>query len=310
MGSGRMTSDDWGRYSSTHISGKTTDTIYTSSTINDAFDPKKITMRESCDSDDNPESTAAIVALDVTGSMSRVLEATAKNLGVLVQEVYDRKPITDPHLMFMGVGDAEMRDQYPLQVTQFEADIRIAEQLTSIYFEQHGGGNGYESYALAWYFAAMRTKIDCFEKRGKKGILFTLGDECPTPYLRATDIEYAIGELPQKDFTDKELLEMVSRQYDVFHLIIEEGDFASRHGGEVIKKWSELIGQRAIPVSDCTKVAEVIVSVLQANAGVDKDAIVSSWDGDTSLVVSKAINGLTKSEGGTGTPPSGGVVEL
>jgi len=308
MGSGRMTADDWGAYSTTHFVDRTVDKIYTSSTIDSRFDPKKITMRESCDSDDNPESTAAIIALDVTGSMSYVLEATAKNLGVLVQEVYDRKPITDPHMMFMGIGDAEMRDEYPLQVTQFEADIRIAEQLKNIYFERHGGGNSYESYALAWYFAALRTKIDCFEKRGKKGTLFTIGDEGPTPYLKADDIEYTLGERPQKDFTDKELLEMVSRQYDVFHLIVEEGDFASRHGGEVIKKWTELLGQRAIPISDCTKVAEVIVSVLQANAGEDKDKIISSWDGDTSVVVSKAINGLTKSDGVASS--SDGVVEL
>lgn len=300
-----MDPDDWDRYSTTHITGKSTDHIYTSSRMPAELDPKGVT-RESCDSTDNPNSTAIIVALDVTGSMSNVLEAAAKNLGVLVQEIYSRKPVTNPHLMFMGIGDAEVGDEYPLQVTQFEADIRIAEQLTKIYFERHGGGNGYESYILAWYFAALHTKIDCFEKRGKKGFLFTLGDEEVTPYIRAQDVERVLGERPQKDFTTKELLEMVSRQYEVFHLIIEEGSHCHSHKGEVIKQWTEVLGQHAIPVSDCTKIAEVIVSVLQRSAGEDTAKILASWDKSTALVVGKAINGLQVAD----TAAAGGLVKF
>ena len=307
MGGGRMGADDWDRYSTTHITGKTTAGIYTSSSIDSNLDPKGVSVRESCDSEDNPESTAVIAALDVTGSMSDVLEAVAKNLGVMVSELYDRKPITDPHLMFMGIGDAYMGDKYPLQVTQFEADIRIAEQLQKIYFERGGGGNDCESYTLAWYFAAMKTKIDCFEKRGKRGILFTMGDEEPNMNLTVGEIQTVIGDQPQKDYTAEELLEMVSKQYEVFHLIIEEGSHAKYHRGEVVKKWTGLLGQHAIPVSDCTKIAEVMVSVMQAIGGEDKDKIISSWDGDTSLVVSKAIDGIVKSDG---SPSSSGVVEL
>jgi len=302
-----MAPDDWDRYSTTHITGKSTAAIYTASSIDALLDPNGVSVRESCDSTDSPESTAIIAALDVTGSMSSVLEAVAKNLGVMVRELYDRKPVTDPHLMFMGIGDAEVGDRHPLQVSQFETDIRIAEQLTKIYFERGGGGNDHESYTLAWYFAAMHTKIDCFEKRGKKGILFTMGDEQPNPVLRASDICRVIGDQPEKDFKDTELLEMVSKQYEVFHLIIEEGSHARSHRGQVVKEWTGLLGQRAIPVSDCTKIAEVMVSVMQVIGGEDKDKIAASWDGDTSLVVSKAISGLVKTDGASA---SSGVVEL
>ena len=294
---GRMTSHDWDDYSTTHIDGNAADKIYTSTKMDPTLDPKNVAMRESCDSPESPESTAVIAALDVTGSMGNVLEATAKGLGVMVDELYKRRPVTDPQLMFMGVGDAEAGDQFPLQVSQFEADIRIAEQLTKIFFEHRGGGNSYESYILAWYFAALHTKIDCFEKRGKKGILFTMGDELPTPYLRPEDVSRVLGTTPQVQYTAKQVLEMVTRQYHVFHLIIEEGNYYMYHGGQVIKEWTELLGQHAIPVSDCTKIAEVMVSVMQAVAGEDKDKIISSWDGDTSLVVSKAIGGLEKIDG-------------
>jgi hypothetical protein len=171
MGGGRFTARSWTDYSSTHIENKATvDEIYTSRSINNLLDPKGVTLRESCDSTDNPNSTAVIVGLDVTGSMGSILDVMArKGLKVLAEEIYNRKPISDPHLMFMGVGDVEC-DDAPLQVTQFEADIRIAEQLTKIYLERGGGGNHYESYIFPWYFAAMHTRIDCFKSAGKRDI--------------------------------------------------------------------------------------------------------------------------------------------
>lgn len=294
MGSGRWTEKDWTRYATASVVGKTTEKIYTKSSIDPDFDPKLIKVRESCDSDLNPQSTALIVAEDVTGSMSRVLDATIRGLSTLVTEIYNRKPITDTHMMFMGVGDFEC-DRAPLQVTQFEADIRIAEQLARIYLEQGGGGNTYESYAAAWYFAATRTAIDCFTKRGKKGYLFTVGDECPTPYLLARDIERFLGDKIQGDKIGvNELLTMVSRQYEVFHIMIEEGNYMRRNTDQVVQKWTELLGQRAIRLSDVTKLPEVIVSAIQVNEGTDVTHVIGSWDGSTSLVVENSIRGMVK----------------
>jgi hypothetical protein len=295
MGSGRWSDSDWTSYSSTHIHSKATvDGIYTSRKMNNDLNPKGVTLRESCDSVDNPNSTALIVALDVTGSMDSVLDAMARDgLKTLATEIYNRKPISDPHIMFMGVGDVYC-DSAPLQITQFEADIRIAEQLTKIYLERGGGGNDHESYIFPWYFAAMNTKIDCFEKRGKKGFLFTIGDEYPTPYLTADEIEKVLGERPQfNKITAEELLTMVSRQYEVFHLIVEEGSFCRRNKDRVVKEWVNLLGQRAIKLSDHTKMGEVIISTLQVLAGEDVDKVASSWDGSTGLVVKNAIKNLT-----------------
>lgn len=294
MGSGRWSEKDWTKYATASVVGKTTEKIYTKSSIDPNMDPKLIKIRESCDSDLNPQSTALIVAEDVTGSMSRVLDATIRGLSTLVTEIYNRKPITDPHMMFMGVGDFEC-DRAPLQVTQFEADIRIAEQLAKIYLEQGGGGNTYESYAAAWYFAATRTAIDCFTKRGKKGYLFTVGDECPTPYLLAKDIKQFLGDEIQGDKIGvNELLTMVSRQYEVFHIMIEEGNYMRRNTDKVVKAWTELLGQRAIRLSDCTKISEVIVSAIQVNEGTDFTSVVKSWDGSTAVAVENAVRGMVK----------------
>jgi|LSQX01.1.fsa_nt_gb hypothetical protein len=303
MGYGRWTDKDWERYAAKHVSGKASvGDIYTHRSIAKELDPKGVKIRESCDSAENPMSTALIVALDVTGSMGIILDTMAREgLKTLASEVYDRKPVTDPHIMFMGIGDAEAGDRAPLQVTQFEADIRIAEQLTKIYLENGGGGNTYESYALAWYFAALHTRIDCFEKRNKKGVLFTIGDEKPTPYLRGMDIERVLGYKPQFErISARELLAMVSRQYDVFHIIVEEGSYCRRASTSVEDEWRTLLGQRAIMLSDHTKLSEVIVSTIQIMAGEDMGDVISSWDGETGLVVAKAVNSLGKPDSAAG----------
>lgn len=291
MGGGRWSDSDWATYSSTTTkTARTVDDIYKSKGMVDKFDPSKIVMRESRDSVDNPNSTALIVALDVTGSMDSVLDSMAREgLKTLATEIYARKPITDPHIMYMGVGDVDAGDRAPLQVTQFEADIRIAEQMMDIWLERHGGGNSYEGYNLPWYFAGMKTSIDCFEKRGKKGYLFTVGDEETPNGLSVTAIKRVFGDTVQTGLSNEQLLAMVSRMYHVYHLIVNQGSHYRGNGVAVDRKWRELLGQRAMNLTDHTKMSEVIVSTIQANEGFAKDAILDSWDGKTKDVVAHAL---------------------
>jgi hypothetical protein len=304
MGSGTWSADAWGGYSS-RTAHKTTDAIYTTKTLTNLLDPKGVIVRESRDSPDNPQSNAIIVALDVTGSMGELAGVIARQgLNVLIQGIHDRRPVTDPHVMIQAIGDARS-DQAPLQVTQFEADIRLTEQLEKIWLEGHGGGNNTESYDFAWYFAAVHTSIDCFEKRGKKGYLFTVGDEEAPAGLTAAHIARFIGGEPTRDFTAQELLDMASRSYEVFHIIVEEGSHFRRQGDRVVSSWNNLLGQRAIRLSDHTKLAEVILSTIQVNEGECADKVAASWSGNTALVVRNAVGSLTKAGGDA--PASGAV---
>lgn len=292
MGMGRWDSADWDSYKTTYTAGKTTDKIFTSRAMKDDMDPRKITVRESRDSEDNPLSTPIILALDVTGSMGVIADNMAReSLGTLVKEILDRKPVSDPHIMVMGVGDADY-DDAPLQASQFESDIRIAEQLKEIYLEHGGGNNDCESYTLPWYFAARKTDIDSVH-HGRKGMLFTFGDEeCPAVLTRE-QIERATGDIVQADISTADLLALVSQKYDVFHVVVEEGSHARYDRDAVYNSWSNVLPQgRIIHLSDYTKVAEVLVSVMEVHAGKAPEVVTASWSGSTAVAVRNAVTGM------------------
>ena len=173
MGAGTFDPHAYRAYAAT-TKGKTIDEVYTSRSIHKDLNPKGVKLRESRDSADNPNSTPIIVAIDVTGSMGMIADTLArKGLGTLFTELLEGKAAANPHVMFMAIGDANY-DQAPLQVSQFEADNRIVEQLTQIWIEHGGGGNCFESYNLPWYFASEHTEHDSLIKRGKRGYLFTV----------------------------------------------------------------------------------------------------------------------------------------
>lgn len=151
MGNGAWTSSDWSSYAKrTGISkAKDASEIYKTGSVKEIYLPYGIT-RESCDSDEHPESTPIAIGLDVTGSMGPIIHSVAKKLGDFVGDIYNKKTIKDPQIMF-GAIDDYFATETPLQVTQFESDIRIAEQLTDLKFISRGAGNGFESYPLFWY---------------------------------------------------------------------------------------------------------------------------------------------------------------
>ena len=298
MGHGRWDSKAWDSYSSSTIKGKATvDDVFASRSLDATLNPYKVDFRESCDSIDNPYSTPIIVGIDVTGSMGMIADNIARvGLEKLATEIYNRKPVSDPHIMFMGIGDVKF-DSAPLQVTQFEADIRIAKELTKIYVEHGGGGNNSESYTLPWWFAGMHTKCDNFIKRGQKGYLFTIGDEeCPKTVLK-NEIKKVFGDIIQTDsMSAEDLLRLVSKQFEVFHIVIEEGNHMRYQPDEVMKSWTDILGQRVLKLSDYTKLPELIVSTLQVLTGENKDSVSDSWDGSAKLVIRNAIKDVIPSD--------------
>jgi hypothetical protein len=281
---------------------------YTAKSLDGKYDPKIIKIRESAKSVLNPHPTPLIVGLDVSGSMGRVVEAMRKGLGTLFEEIIKRHPVSDPHVLAMAIGDMDY-DSAPVQATQFESDpVVIGPQIEELYLERGGGNNCHESYLGPLYFVLMRTTCDAFkEDPARKGYLFTVGDEETQDILSKRQIEKFFGDQPKKDYTAQELIEAVSRNWHYFHVIVEEGSHASLYPRKVRDSWTNLLGQRVLPLADHTKLAEVIVSAIEVTEGRDKDAVTKSWSGGTDLVVKKAITDLTANPGSGGGLTTGPV---
>jgi hypothetical protein len=296
MGYGRNDPDTWARYATATASRTVRD--YSRSSILPEFDPTKFKMRESRKSALNPKATPIMLGLDCTGSMSMVVEAMRKGMGTLLGEIIERKPVSDPHVMALAVGDFTC-DEAPIQATQFESDSTvIAKQVESLYLEGGGGGNDFEGYLGPLYLAAMRTDTDAV-REGRKGFIFTVGDEEPQQLLRASEVKRFFGDAIQRDLTGEELVSLVERSgWHYFHLMVAEGSHMRSHAAEVKKAWTSLIGQHALLLTDHTRMAEVIISTIEVIAGKDKDTVAASWSGKTSLVVRDAIGGLTTASAG------------
>ena len=157
-----------------------------------SFDPKNIKVRESLSSQTNPNATPIIVGLDVTGSMGDIaIELLRNGIGRTVEGLLSNESISSPQILFAAVGDSKF-DRNPLQVTQFEADNRMVDQLQLIWNECGGGGNGGESYQLPWVFAKHLVSADA-HREGRKGYIFTIGDEPVHQYMSDTEVKYVFG---------------------------------------------------------------------------------------------------------------------
>lgn len=295
MGNSRWDPGVYRSYSAS-VKSKSQQQIFTNTSgCHDDLNPAKFDYRESCDSAANPKSTPIIIGVDETGSMGHLAtEIIKQGLGVIVEGIYDRKPVSDPHILLAALGDANC-DAAPIQATQFEADTRIVQQIEKFFIESNGGGNGGESYSLAWWLALHKTKCDAIDKRNARGYLFTIGDEWVHDRLNRGQIHRFLGAGDATDAATQELLEEVSLKWNVFHLITPTGSTSVQ---EAIPKWRQLLGERAVVVEDHKKLGEVIVSIMQVNEGHAGDEVADSWDADSRAVVRNAVAGLLSNRSG------------
>lgn len=252
--------------------------VYKASTLSPALDPYRV-MRECRDSEEHPNTTPIIIALDVTGSMGSAATMCAAKLNETIEALY--KSNDDVQIMTMGIGDIEY-DRIPLQATQFESDIRIFEQMNAIVFEGGGGGNGYESYAAAWYFALHNTDLDAYNKRNKKGVLITLGDECPGNWLRADMLRKYLGCEAAKDMRVEDVYKAASEKFEIFHISISNDSSYHYYKRQADAEWSKLMGDHYC-VATSNELPQIIAAIVnQCNYISSDTAVVFNADGEIS----------------------------
>ena len=291
MGSGSWTSTSFSTYAAKRgyttvnnsIDGIATTSLSSNYTVQDLYrsrdldpmlDPKNV-MRECRDSEEHPNTIPVIFALDVTGSMGEATALVAKELNAIMTKLYSE--VTDVQFMVMGIGDIAY-DSAPIQISQFESDIRILEQLEKVWFEGGGGGNSYESYTAAWYMGLRHCDLDCW-KRGKKGIIITLGDEPLNPYLNARQLNRVTGDNLQANIETKDLYEEVSQKFDIYHIAVNDTHSSYRwYADEIDRTFSAYLDENHLKVCNLNDLAITVANII-IDSSKNNSEVVGSFEG-------------------------------
>lgn len=261
MGAGSFTSTSFRSYSTSvgkdydEYTGRVSGQVFEARKIDPSLDPKNFKVRECINSDEHPNTIPVILALDVTGSMGEACKETAEALGVIITNLY--KKFQDIEFCVMGIGDLAY-DRAPIQMSQFESDVRIAEALDKIYMEHGGGGNAFESYTAAWYMGLKRTKLDAVDLQGRKGIIITMGDEPLNPYLPQHELNQAVNAKEQADIETANLFKEASTKFDIFHIAVDSShDCYSSYAQRIANSFGQLLGPR-FKVASLNQLAEAV----------------------------------------------------
>ncbi len=264
MGSGSFSSSSFAAYSTSlgrsydTTTGRVTGQTYTARRIDEKMKPYNV-MRECCNTEEHPNTIPVILALDVTGSMGSACTETAEALGTIMSDLYEK--FKDIQIMVMGIGDL-VYDKAPIQISQFESDVRIAEWLDKIWIEFGGGGNSYESYSAAWYMGLYHTKLDAFDKQGRKGIIITMGDEPMNPYLPGRYITQFVGDSCQGDIDTKELYNDACEKFDIYHIAVSDKSSYRRFEKEIQNSFGQLLGDR-LKISTINELGNTICDCIE-----------------------------------------------
>jgi len=256
--------------------------------IHESLDPKRLNtlgkqIRECFDSIEHPLTVPVVFGFDQTGSMGNGPRIIQEKLSTL-KGLTLRAGMPDVQLCFGAYGDAQNHEIAPCQVGQFESGLEMEDWLNNLFLEGNGGGNGGETAGLFLYFLANYTDLDSVNKRGKKGYVFLTGDEIALPVTRA-ELKTYIDEDSETDYTIQQVIEMVTKKFEVFFFLVENG--AARAQGS-LKFWSDLLGNdHVIVVEDLNNISELAATLLA-----NEEGMITSIDHATDLL---------KAEGAAGT---------
>lgn len=268
MGYGSYSAADWSKLKTSRQLSNTNSVgeVFKRKSCDPKYDPRYIGTRECFDSDDHPNSTPIVVGLDVTGSMGYLaVEVATKALNELIMKLYSTGSIEDPALMCAAYGDCQ--DASPLQVTQFESDIRIAEQLLELYFEN--GGQGDVVPTCLWHFLTNHTNIDAIKKRNQKGFVFTIGDNATIRRNPAITIRNVMGDESNAK-TAEAVLKDAEKKFHLFHIMIGGDNTYNR----------QLMNGHAMTIqkTDIDLIPQIIISTIQLQNGMPPKDVLKQWD--------------------------------
>lgn len=284
MGGGSWTTDKYNASTRAKISTGTTfgyDSKARSSnnyTPHENLDPKIVAKNgiiESRDSNEHPNSLPIIIGLDQTGSMGGVPRNLQKSLAGIFDLIVLRGYAEDPQISIAAYGDLKCDPaRSAVQMSNFESDNRIDENLDNLMLVGGGGNNGGETMSGLFYMME-KVKSDAWEKRNKKGYAFFIADEISLDLDMRDLADFTNDKEPIAPLGFADLAKKVMEKWEVYILVIDNW---SAEYQQSVKFYTEIFGQKNVLVlEDPQAVPETIAVTIGLREGtldalsVDKD---------------------------------------
>ena len=123
---------------------------------------------------------------------------------------------------------------------------------------------------------AKHTRLDCW-KRGRKGLLITMGDEPLNPYLPMEPLRRVTGDSLQADVETGELYREAAEKYEIHHLHVSHSQ-TDRYREEAQKSFGKVLPRGHLAVTDPKGIADVLVRIISAHAAGQEIKRKKRWD--------------------------------
>jgi hypothetical protein len=288
--------------------------------VHPTLSPKGLKIRESRDSDAHPVTVPIGITLDTTGSMSDVPKmiqaALPKLMGAFLDDKASGKRYLGdgyPAILISAIDDydaqrsgayykAQPHGEGCLQVGQFESGIEIDDNLTNLWFTENGGGTYHEDYELALYVASRHTAHDHWDKRGRKGYWFIIGDEHSFDVGREK-VRDVIGDKIESDIPLGQIVQEAKERYHVYFVLPNMTQHY--HDNGLLKYWVSLLGQQN--VMRLEKPSEICQLIVGAVALCEENIGIEDLSVDIPGDYTKALIPLSKTGGAVGKYSAAGL---
>lgn len=187
-------------------------------------------------------SLPVLTAFDGTGSMggnvAKAFEAIGRLFTVL-QPLSSRVNVQIASSVWQDVCDWEDYGYPTIQVSQFESDERVAEQMRLL-LPAKAGGDTTEDYQLGLLYTLRQVETDWQEYYGLKPYLIVVADEVGRDEIRPSTAKKHLGIELQSTVTTVEVCRQLLRSWQVFYLNVGGGDGSP--SSRVTSWWSRLLG--------------------------------------------------------------------
>lgn len=158
----------------------------------------------------------------------------------------------------------DVGDEHPVfQMSQFESDNRIAEQIRLL-VPDHSGGDATEDYDLGLAFMMLATGADIAAFYGLKGYAMIVGDQIGRGNVTLESVEHHLGhKLQGKLLTTKAICQALLPNWHMFYVHVGSG--GGGHHDFATEWWQDKLGAgRVVVVPNPNLLAEVQAGLIYA----------------------------------------------